>query len=444
MGNNEESREMYNDYYPSLNDDSSTNKDNNLNQSFNNQSSTIETNQPQIQTTFSYVKGDTGIMKEHFFRNEKTIEKRESITKIANRIIKSEPFSLGHNFYEKKIIAKLNLKDCLKEKNNSNTSENNIYPTQNQNNDKKAYIRPLPQMKSKNNSNNKKDNSSPKTNSDDKNDKNSEMENITETNSDSQNNPHTSSRNNKIKTRKTLVASESYRCKKILLNGIDTNQNGPNTQRHRSPDNEKIRRRTIIRGEEVKNVQITHIICSSKPTNFHITEKLETKNIKANLMQLAKKDKEKLKKGGKSSFTSSCKEVKPITQNLKGKTTIYQHARGIGMTNDKRRNINPLFYNSEIIKLDAIVKEKEKEKIEHIENFRSNKYRSGNKNLLITSGNVKDKKQNISDYQYKGINTNVSKKNINNKKNKIRKGINEINKENIDFLNEKVIVDSKI
>ena len=70
--------------------------------------------------------------------------------------------------------------------------------------------------------------------------------------------------------------------------------------------------------------------------------------------------------------------MKPRIQNLKGKTTVYQHARGIGMTNDRRGNINPLFYNSEIKKLEPIVKEKEKVKVEYIENFRSNKYRNGN------------------------------------------------------------------
>ena len=48
----------------------------------------------------------------------------------------------------------------------------------------------------------------------------------------------------------------------------------------------------------------------------------------------------------------------PKRINLKGRTTIYQHAQGIGMTNDKKENINPLFYNSQIMKLKPIIKEK--------------------------------------------------------------------------------------
>ena len=51
----------------------------------------------------------------------------------------------------------------------------------------------------------------------------------------------------------------------------------------------------------------------------------------------------------------------PKKINLKGRTTIYQHAQGIGMTNDKKKNINPLFYNSQIMKLKPIIKEKQKE-----------------------------------------------------------------------------------
>ena len=128
---------------------------------------------------------------------------------------------------------------------------------------------------------------------------------------------------------------------------------------------------------------------------------MELHNIKSNPIQINKTDKEKLKKGGKSSYSSSCQDnIKPIIQNLKGKTTVYQHARGIGMTNDRRGNINPLFYNSEIKKLEPIIKEKEKEKVEYIENFRSNKYR--NLNNIINSTRNLDTNNNI---QYKNYNT---------------------------------------
>jgi len=103
-------------------------------------------------------------------------------------------------------------------------------------------------------------------------------------------------------------------------------------------------------------------------------------------------------KEGKFSYSSSCQDnLINKNQNLKGKTTIYQHARGIGMTNDKKRNINPLFYNSEIKKLEPIIKEKVKEKVEYLDNFRSNKIKNS-KNI------VNSKKTNkIKDNQYQII-----------------------------------------
>ena len=81
-----------------------------------------------------------------------------------------------------------------------------------------------------------------------------------------------------------------------------------------------------------------------------------------------------MQRSGKVSATCSCDGVeiaKPKKVNLKGNTTHYQHARGIGMTNDRKENINPTFYSSEIKKLDPIYKEKDKEKIEYVETFRS-------------------------------------------------------------------------
>ena len=79
---------------------------------------------------------------------------------------------------------------------------------------------------------------------------------------------------------------------------------------------------------------------------------------------------------------------------MKGKTTIYQHARGIGMTNDRKNNVNPLFYNSEIKKLEPIVKEKQKEKVEYINNFRSKNKNVNNNNIINDIKDNKDNKQN--------------------------------------------------
>ena len=177
---------------------------------------------------------------------------------------------------------------------------------------------------------------------------------------------------------KLLSSTNNYLTNKFHLKKIDL-PNLPGSQRPHSPDVNSIKRKTINRGDEIKNVQITHIICSNKnkDKSFHITEKLSTQNIKSTPLAITTQDREKLKKGGKSTYTSSCTEYRPIpTQNLKGKTTIYQHARGIGMTNDRRNN-NSQYYTSEIKKLEPIVMKK-KEKVEHVENFRSSKYRNCN------------------------------------------------------------------
>ena len=54
-------------------------------------------------------------------------------------------------------------------------------------------------------------------------------------------------------------------------------------------------------------------------------------------------------------FSPNCDSMKePEPVNLKGKLTHYQHAQGIGMTDDKNPYINPKFYFSEIKTLDPL------------------------------------------------------------------------------------------
>lgn len=199
---------------------------------------------------------------------------------------------------------------------------------------------------------------------------------------------------NKCPINHSLTSSKSF----IRSNTINTNHR-ERIKRTNSTNLELIKRKTINRGVDIKNVQITHIICSSKPSNFHITEKLSTFNLRQQKAEIPKTNKEKKINPGRSSFNSSCKDNMNKVQNLKGKTTIYQHARGIGMTNDRKNNINPLFYNSEIKKLEPIVKEKQKEKVEYINNFRS-KTKNNNNN-----SNINDIKDN--NYNKQNKNTNI-------------------------------------
>jgi hypothetical protein len=198
--------------------------------------------------------------------------------------------------------------------------------------------------------------------------------NYTNSNNQRQNNYNNNNiRSTNINTPKNapkIHSSSSY----TKLNNISKGNETPyQPRRALSPEVNNLKRKTILRGGPVKNIQITHIIYSSQPYDFHIKENLDTGFLDSEPIRITQTDRLKLKKTGKSSWTSSVQEnIKPIVRNLKGKTTVYQHARGIGMTNDKKENINPLFYSSEIKKLEPIEKKKEKEKVEYL-TFRNQK-----------------------------------------------------------------------
>ena len=118
-----------------------------------------------------------------------------------------------------------------------------------------------------------------------------------------------------------------------------------------------IRRKTINRGEPVENIQITHIIYSVRPLEFHITDPLNTDNLNKPVIQITEEERNNLQKTGKveARFSPNCDSMKePEPVNLKGKLTHYQHAQGIGMTDDKNPYINPKFYFSEIKTLDPL------------------------------------------------------------------------------------------
>ena len=406
----EERKEVYQKPFTSLNEIISSSVEINPNQISYNQSSTIETFQPQNQDNNMYTKEDLGendITNIKFEEKEILDEETESTTKITSRIIKADKPILGKT-YEKRIISKTitqegpNHTTIIKTSNIVN--ENSKY----QNHNKVTYTRPLPQGNYKSIQNNryKIKNNLPKTNVN--------KSYIISNKNVSSSQTITNNNNNRTKNN-LLMSSQSFLGNKMYLNKPDFINTVSFTHRAHSPEIDSVKRKTINRGEDIKNVQITHIICSTKPSNFHITEKLETDNIKSNPIQISTTDREKLSKGGKTSFTSSCHNVKPIIQNLKGKTTIYQHARGIGMTNDRRGNINPLFHNSEIKKLEPIVKEKEKEKVEYIENFRSNKNKKNNNNVITSTRNYNYTKGVNNVYQNQNYNTagNTNRSNVN-------------------------------
>jgi len=260
-------------------------------------------------------------------------------------------------------------------------------------------------------------------------------------------------RNNVIQTtteNKELNAPHHHRNNTVSPNTHEIQNDILQTSRTNTLKRESIKRKTINRGEEIKNVQITHIICSSKPTNFHMTEKLSSNIKTSHSIQSSRNNKEILRNPGKSTFSSSCQNnnIKPDKgQNLKGKTTVYQHCRGIGMTNDKRRNINSLYYNSEIKKLEPIKKGKDLGKVEYINNFRSNKNKNlnstnnkGNDNNNKTTNDINNNKTN-NDINYnknKYINNNKTDNDINNYKinnDNNNKSNNDNNNKNVNVIN---------
>ena len=143
--------------------------------------------------------------------------------------------------------------------------------------------------------------------------------------------------------------------------------------RAKSPAPGTIKRKTIVRGSPIENIQITHIIYSSRPLEFHIIEELNTENLSKDPIQISENDRNNLQKSGKVEVSCSCDNVelkKPAPVNLDGKLTHYQHALGIGMTDAKLDKINPKFYSSEIKILEPILFNKGEPTVEYLE-FRS-------------------------------------------------------------------------
>ena len=143
------------------------------------------------------------------------------------------------------------------------------------------------------------------------------------------------------------------------------------------PKSVEIKRKTIYRGGEYNNIQITHIISSLNPNNkyqFHIFEKLSRAELDKKPLDLNKiRSQIRRDDKAKSSFRSSCdgRIIAPISRANIQKTTIYQHAAGIGMTNLAPNMINSTYYKSGILKIPKKKREKKAPVVQIIEVFRS-------------------------------------------------------------------------
>ena len=386
---------------PSLNDIISSNTEINPNQVTYQKTITTETNQPVGQTKYSYTTttktvGENGIEEEgeeipqesteiraqynkdggenkRYEQTMKIKEEPSSTTKIVKRVIQTEQPVTETKYYEKRVIKTTTT--TTRGGDNSNT-QNNRYSNVNTTNNVRAsgnrnhpggststsYTRPT-QVRGGERSNILNSGRTPSTNRTEQNQYNRGGQNTSYSNSNNYSSQNRIPRGNP-QTQKRVVSSQSYVGNKYQPKRPDTSSYN---RQSRSPEQSDIKRKTIYRGNPVKNVQITHIIHSSKPQDFHITENLNTESLQTEPIEISQADRARLQKTGKTSYTTSVQDnIKPIVTNLKGKTTIFQHARGIGMTNEKKENINPMFYTSEIKKLEPIVKEKEKEKVEYM------------------------------------------------------------------------------
>ena len=195
-----------------------------------------------------------------------------------------------------------------------------------------------------------------------------------------------------------------------------------------SPNPGSIKRKTINRGKPIENIQITHIIYSSRPLEFHITEELDLNNLEKDPIQITESQRNNLKKSGKVEATSSCDNidiVKPEV-NLDGKLTHYQHCQGIGMTDDISDKINPKYYSSEIKNLEPLVFNSGEPIIEILE------FRSAGKNYTTTKTTTIIKKTEVkpkTNYNNTGGTSSITQTKVYNNNNKNLK-TNNINSNN--------------
>ena len=189
--------------------------------------------------------------------------------------------------------------------------------------------------------------------------------------------------------------SDHNRAKSYITHRNQTNKLAPpkNTVKSNHARSMEVKRKTIYRGGKYNNIQITHIISTTKENidkyNFHIFEKLSRVELDKKPLDLSKigsliKDNKK----AKSTFRSSCDTQKSLPKSKEKiqKTTIFQHAAGIGMTNLPQNMISSTLYKSGILPLPKRKRPKGPPIVQVIESFRSQQpnssfFRNNNKSI---------------------------------------------------------------
>jgi hypothetical protein len=128
---------------------------------------------------------------------------------------------------------------------------------------------------------------------------------------------------------------------------VDNKYEKKNEEERKKQKKHNLRRKSIDRGGDYKNIQVTHIIYSTKDINFHIIDPLMAYTEEMRKKQMNKID-EKYRNGRngkvKVTYNSSCDKirVKPKEkENLKGKTMIISHRQNIRTENNINENKNP-------------------------------------------------------------------------------------------------------
>ena len=150
--------------------------------------------------------------------------------------------------------------------------------------------------------------------------------------------------------------------KKIIISQNNNNKSNNNRKRVISVDNKyerkneeerknqkkyNLRRKSIDRGGDYKNIQVTHIIYSTKDINFHIIDPLMAYTEEMRKKYMNKVD-AKYKDGRngkvKVTYNSSCENIRvrpKEKENLKGKTIIVSHRQNVRNENNVKENKNP-------------------------------------------------------------------------------------------------------
>ena len=127
---------------------------------------------------------------------------------------------------------------------------------------------------------------------------------------------------------------------------VDNKYERKNEEERKKQKKYNLRRKSIDRGGDYKNIQVTHIIYSTKDINFHIIDPLMTYTEEMRKKQMNKID-AKYRNGingkVKVTYNSSCDKIKikpKEKENLKGKTMIISHRQNIRTENNVNDNKN--------------------------------------------------------------------------------------------------------